>query len=418
MAAIGGAALGGGLEVALGCQSRVAAPGAKLGLPEVKLGLLPGAGGTQRLPRLIGAAQALKLVTEGNPVSASDALALGLVDEIAESGDVLAAAKARARALGAQGGKPRRTRDLMDRITAPGAREEFEEAAAGILKRAGDNPSVAACVEAVRAVFETSFEEGMAVERSHFRRLLEDPRSKALRHVFLAERESARIPGLPPGISGRPVARVAVIGAGTMGGGIAMAFANAGVPVTVIETEEEALRRGLDRVAQNYATSVKRGSLTPDQRDARLALIESKIGLEAAAGADVVVEAVFEDMGLKKEIFGALERIAKPGAILATNTSYLNVDEIAASTGRPQDVLGMHFFSPANVMRLLEVVRGAKTAPDALATAVQLGTKLGKVPVVVGVCHGFIGNRMLARRTQEAERVLIEGASPQEGTRR
>ena len=413
VAAIGGAALGGGLEVALGCHARVAAPAAKLGLPEVKLGLLPGAGGTQRLPRLIGAAQALKLMADGNPVSAADAVALGLVDEVAE-GDVIAAAAARARALAAAGGTPRRSRDLTDRIAAPGAREEFEQAAGALLKRAGDNPSVAACVEAVRAVFENGFEEGMALERSHFRRLLEDPRSKALRHVFFAERESARVPGLPPGTATRPVARAAVIGAGTMGGGIAMCFANAGIPVTMIETGEEALKRGLDRVAQNYATSVKRGSLAPEERDARLALIEGKVGLEAAADADVVVEAVFEEMGLKKEIFSTLDRVAKPGAVLATNTSYLDVDEIAAATGRPQDVLGMHFFSPANVMRLLEVVRGAKTAPDALATAVRLGTRLSKVPVVSGVCYGFIGNRMLARRTAEAERLLIEGASPQE----
>jgi 3-hydroxyacyl-CoA dehydrogenase len=210
------------------------------------------------------------------------------------------------------------------------------------------------------------------------------------------------------------VARAAVIGAGTMGGGIAMCFANAGIPVTMIETGEDALKRGLERVAQNYATSVKRGSLAPEARDARLALVEGKVGLEAAADADVVVEAVFEEMGLKKEIFSTLDRVAKPGAVLATNTSYLDVDEIAAATGRPQDVLGMHFFSPANVMRLLEVVRGAKTAPDALATAVRLGTRLSKVPVVSEVCYGFIGNRMLARRTAEAERLLIEGASPQE----
>jgi 3-hydroxyacyl-CoA dehydrogenase len=408
VAAIHATALGGGLEVALGCHARVAAPSAKLGLPEVKLGLLPGAGGTQRLPRLIGAAPALKIMTDGNPIGAKEALSLGLVDEIAE--DTLASAKARALALAASGTPPR-LRDRTDRL---GPREAFEEAANTILKRNADNPSIAACVDAVRAAFDRPFEEGLAVEREHFLRLRDDPRSKALRHVFFAERASARIPGLPKGTTARPVARAAVIGAGTMGGGIAMCFANAGIPVTLIETSEENLRRGLERVAGNYATSVKRGSLTEQARDQRLGLIEGKVGLEAAADADVVVEAAFEEMGLKKEIFGTLERVAKPGAVLATNTSYLDVDEIAASTSRPGDVLGMHFFSPANVMKLLEVVRGAKTAPDALATAVELGRRLAKVPVVSGVCYGFIGNRMLARRTAQAERLLLEGALPEQ----
>jgi 3-hydroxyacyl-CoA dehydrogenase len=243
---------------------------------------------------------------------------------------------------------------------------------------------------------------------------MQDPRSKALRHVFFAEREAARIPGLPAGTAPRKVERAAVIGAGTMGGGIAMCFANAGIPVTLIETGEEALRRGLARLTEIYAISVKRGSLKPEQRDARLKLIAGKVGLEAAAEADVVVEAVFEEIGLKKEIFGQLDRIAKPGTVLATNTSYLDVNEIASATSRPQDVLGMHFFSPANVMRLLEVVRGDNTAPDALATAVQIAPKLSKVPVVVGVCFGFVGNRMLAARSGQVERLLLEGALPQD----
>ena len=407
VAAINGAALGGGLEVALGCHARVATPSAKLGLPEIKLGLLPGAGGTQRLPRLIGAVPALKLMTDGNPVTAEQARAMGLVEEVAE--DVLTAATALARRL-AEEGRPVPTRERANL----GPREAFEEAAAGLLKKGAENPSIGACVEAVRAAFEQPFEEGMAAERAHFIRLREDPRSKALRHVFLAERAVARIPGLPKGIQPRPVARAAVIGAGTMGGGIAMSFANAGIPVTLIETSEENLQRGMERVAGNYATSVKRGSLTEEAKAKRLGLIEGRVGLEAAADADVVVEAVFEEMGLKKEIFGKLQEIAKPGAVLATNTSYLDVDEIAASTRRPGDVLGMHFFSPANVMKLLEVVRGRETAPDALATAVELGRKLAKVPVVSGVCYGFIGNRMLARRTAQAERLLIEGALPEQ----
>ncbi|MCR0981656.1 3-hydroxyacyl-CoA dehydrogenase NAD-binding domain-containing protein [Roseomonas populi] len=407
VAAINGAALGGGLEVALGCHARVAAPSAKLGLPEVNLGILPGAGGTQRLPRLIGAAPALKIMAEGKPISAKEAQANGLVDEVAE--DVVAAAKTLALKL-AGGALPAVPKDR----TNLGAREAFEEAAAAILKRNPNNPSVEACVDAVRAAFDKPFEEGLAVERAHFTRLRDDPRSAALRHVFFAERAAARIPGLPKGTAARPVQRAAVIGAGTMGGGIAMCFANAGIPVTLIETTEENLQRGLERVEGNYATSVKRGSLAEDAKAKRMGLIEGKVGLEAAAGADLVVEAVFEEMGLKKEIFGKLQEIAKPGAILATNTSYLDVDEIAASTSRPADVLGMHFFSPANVMKLLEVVRGKETAPDALATAMEIGRKLAKVPVVSGVCYGFIGNRMLARRTAMAERLLLEGALPQD----
>ncbi|HEX3351093.1 MAG TPA: 3-hydroxyacyl-CoA dehydrogenase NAD-binding domain-containing protein [Acetobacteraceae bacterium] len=406
VAAIGGAALGGGLELTLGCHARVASPAAKLGLPEVKLGLLPGAGGTQRLPRLIGAEPALKLMADGNPISAAEAAAFGLVDEVA-AGDLLQAAKAKARTL--VGRDLLRSRDAAEL----GPRQAFE-AAAALLKRHSDSPSVAACVDAVRAAFDLPFEEGMARERAHFMGLLQDPRSKALRHVFFAEREAARIPGLAAGTAARTVERAAVIGGGTMGGGIAMCFANAGIPVTLIETGDEALQRGLARVAQTYDISVKRGSLKPEQRDARLKLIDGKVGLDAAGDADLVIEAVFEEMGLKKEIFGQLDRIAKPGAVLATNTSFLDVNEIAAATSRPQDALGMHFFSPANVMRLLEVVRGERTAPDALATAVQIAPKLGKVPVVVGVCYGFVGNRMLAARSEQVEWLLLEGALPEE----
>ncbi|MBV8109255.1 MAG: enoyl-CoA hydratase/isomerase family protein [Hyphomicrobiales bacterium] len=407
VAAIGGAALGGGLEVALGCHARVAAPHAKLGLPEVTLGLLPGAGGTQRLPRLIGAVAGLKIIAEGKPVSPAEAKALGLVDELAD-GDLLQRAKTKARALADS--QLRRSRDAANL----GPREAFEQEAAALGKAYPDNPSVAACIDSVRAAFDLPFEEGMVRERVHFRHLLEDPRSKALRHVFFAEREAARIPGLPDGISARLVNKAAVIRAGTMGGGIAMCFANAGIPVTVIETGEDALQRGLARVAQTYDISVKRGTLKPEQRDARLKLIEGKVGLQAAADADIIVEAVFEEMGLKKDVFGQLDRIAKPGAVLATNTSYLDVNEIAGATSRPQDVVGMHFFSPANVMRLLEVVRGDKTAPDTLATAVQIAPKLGKVPVAVGVCYGFVGNRMLAARGKQVERLLLEGALPQD----
>ncbi|WP_395681732.1 3-hydroxyacyl-CoA dehydrogenase NAD-binding domain-containing protein [Inquilinus sp.] len=409
VAAIGGAALGGGLEVALGCHARIAGPGAKLGLPEVKLGLIPGAGGTQRLPRLIGAAPAFKLMADGAPASAAEALALGIVDAVVE-GDLLDAAKAKALELA---GTTRRTRDL-DRQLQPGGREAFDQVAAEALKRSPDLPNIAALTESVRATFTETFEAGQALERARFVALVADDRSKALRYAFFAERETARVPGLAKDTARRPIHRAAVIGAGTMGAGIAMCFANAGIPVTVIETSEELLARGLDRIVQTYASSVQRGSLSAEDEAHRLSLVIGQVGLEAASDADLVVEAAFEDMDVKRQIFGTLDRVAKPGAILATNTSYLDVDAIAASTGRPADVVGLHFFSPANVMRLLEVVRGKATAPEVLATALDLGKRLGKVPVVVGVCRGFVGNRMLARRTQEAERLLIEGALPHE----
>jgi 3-hydroxyacyl-CoA dehydrogenase len=409
VAAISGAALGGGLEVALACHARIASPNAKLGLPEVKLGLVPGAGGTQRLPRLIGAAQALPLVAEGTAIDAAQALRLGLLDEVVE-GDLLAAARRQGLALAEAGSLPR----IRDRQDGLGPREAFEVAATAVLKRSADNPAAVACMDCIRAAFDQPFDAALAFERETFLRLVQDERSKALRHVFFAERATAQIPGQPRDIQPRRIERAAVVGAGTMGGGIAMVFANAGIPVTLIETTQDALDRGMERLAGNYATSVQRGSLTAEERDRRLARIEGRLGLEAAATADVVVEAVFEELGLKREIFGNLDRIAKPGALLASNTSYLDIDAVAQATGRPGEVLGMHFFSPANVMKLLEVVRGAATAPEALATAVELGRRLGKVPVVVGSCHGFVGNRMLARRTAQAERLLLEGALPEE----
>ncbi len=409
VAAIHASALGGGLEVAMACTARVVGPGAKLGLPEVKLGLLPGSGGTQRAPRLMGAAAALRLMTAGDPIDAKAAVAAGLADALAE-GDLVAAAKAHALKL-AEGALPPPVSARMDRL---GSREEFEKEAASLAKRAATEPQIAACIESVRSCFDLPFAEAVAKEREAFLALLQDPRSKALRHVFFAEREAARIPNVPAGTKPRAVARAAVLGSGTMGAGIAMCFANAGIPVRVIETDEAASAKGMERIRGTYEASVKRGSLKPEARDARMALIEPAVGLDAAGEADVIVEAVFEEMSLKKEVFGTLDRVAKPGAVIATNTSYLDIDEMARATSRPGDVLGMHFFSPANVMKLLEVVRGAKTSPDALATAVEVGRKLGKVGVVVGVCHGFVGNRMLARRTAQAERLLMEGAMPEQ----
>jgi len=411
VAAVNGLALGGGLELALACHARVLAPAAKLGLPEIKLGLIPGAGGTQRLPRLIGAAPAFAMMLSGDPMPAPKALALGLADEIAE-GDLIAAAGAAALRLAAAGAWSKSSA-RADQLTAED-RAAFETAAADALKRSSGTPNVPALIASVRACLDLPFAEALALERAHFQALIVHPSSKALRHVFFAERESARIPGIGKEVAARPIAKAAVIGAGTMGGGIAMCFAQAGIPVTLIEVKAEALEAGVARIRGNYETSVKRGSLTAEAMDKRLSFITPAVGLEAAADADIVVEAAFEDMGVKAEIFGTLDQVTKPGTILASNTSYLDVDAIAATTSRPQDVVGLHFFSPANVMRLLEVVRGAKTAPDVLVTSLDLGRKLGKLPVVVGVCYGFVGNRMLAKRTMAAERLLLAGALPHE----
>lgn len=409
VAAIQGVALGGGLEVALACHARVALPAAKLGLPEIKLGIIPGAGGTQRLPRLIGAAKAFPMMLSGEPISAGKALEYGLLDEVVSS-DVVAAAIRLAEGQAAEGRRPV-TSAATGELTETD-REAFEALAREALKKADGMPNVPALVEAVRASFALPFAEGAAVERRLFLSLVVDERSKALRHVFFAEREVAKVPGIGPEVKPREIASAAVIGAGTMGGGIAMCFANAGIPVTLIETAQAALDNGVNRIGAIYDISVSRGSLTPEAKAQRMALITPAVGLAAVAGADIVVEAAFEEMGVKQQIFGELDKVAKAGAILATNTSYLDVPMIAAATGRPQDVIGMHFFSPANVMKLLEIVRPKGSADDAIATAVALGRKLGKVPVVVGNGFGFVGNRMLERRTRAAERLLVAGALP------
>jgi 3-hydroxyacyl-CoA dehydrogenase len=408
VAAIQGAALGGGLELALGCSARVAGPNARLGLPEIKLGFIPGAGGTQRLPRLIGAAEAFEIMLKGDPISARRGHELGLVDEAGE-GDLIAAAKTKALELAA-----RPKGEAQNKLAGGQGRDEFEHAAAAAAKGNPGSPNVLALIEAVRAAFEKPLAEGLALERQLFVRLKDDERSKALRYTFFAERKAAKIDGLPAETKTRPIARAAVIGAGTMGSGIAACFIRAGIPVTIIEDNQEALSRGLDRIKAIFDDAVRRGRSSQEARDKQLALLGGGLKLEAAADADIVVEAVFEEMGIKKDIFAKLGKIAKPGAILATNTSYLNIDEIAFATSRPQDVLGMHFFSPANIMRLLEVVRAAKTAPEVLKTAAELGPKLGKLPVTVGVCYGFVGNRMLSRRSRQGERLLIEGALPQQ----
>ncbi len=396
VAALHGTPLGGGLEITFGCHFRVAAPGTKLGLPEIRLGIIPGAGGTQLLPRLVGVGKALDMILSGNPISAEKALASGLIDEIAD-GDIVQAAVAFARKALAEKMQLQHPCKRDEKINQASL-EKFEQAAVAILKKSRGMEAPKAAIESIRNVFRLPVGEGRKRERELFVKLVMGEQAKAQRYIFFAEREALKIPDLPKEVRPREVKSAAVIGAGTMGGGIAMALANAAIPVTVIETNAEALQRGFDTISKNYAASVKRGSLTPEEMEQRLSLLSGETSLEAAGDADLVIEAVFEDMGVKEQVFGALDLIARPGAVLATNTSYLDVDKIAAITKRPADVLGMHFFSPANVMRLLEIVRGEKTAPETLAAAIAVARRLGKVLVVVGVCRGFVGNRMLARR--------------------
>jgi 3-hydroxyacyl-CoA dehydrogenase len=410
VAAIHGTALGGGLEVTLGCHFRIALPTAKVGLPEVKLGILPGSGGTQRLPRLIGAKAALDMIVSGDHVAATKAHVYGIIDEIVE-GDLKAAAIAFAQRVVAEARPLRRVSTLPVRNDDPNLFDEYRKS---IARKARGFLAPFACIKAVQAATELPFDEGMKRERELFNELVTSPQSKAQRHVFFAEREVTKIPGLPENTKTRDVKSVAVLGAGTMGGGIAMCFANVGVPVTLLEMSQENLDRGLSTIRKNYANTVAKGSLKQEEMDKRLALIKPTLSYDDIKQADLVIEAVFEEMSIKREVFAKLDAVCKPGAILATNTSYLNINEIAKSTKRPQDVMGMHFFSPANVMRLLENVRGEKTAPEVYATAMKAGKTIGKVPVLVGVCHGFVGNRMLSKRSREGGFMLEEGALPQQ----
>ncbi|HZT52489.1 MAG TPA: 3-hydroxyacyl-CoA dehydrogenase NAD-binding domain-containing protein [Stellaceae bacterium] len=410
VAAIHGHALGGGLELAMGCHYRIAAADARLGQPEVKLGLIPGAGGTQRLPRLVGVPLALEMIAVGEPIGARRALEVGLVDAIAE-GDLRASAVAYAERLVRERAPLRRVRDLPMPAADPGAFGSFR---GGIERRRRGVEAPIACIEAVEAAATLPFDEGLARERELFTALVNGEQARAQRYFFFAEREAGKIPDIPAELAPREIRRAAVIGAGTMGGGIAMCFANAGIPVTLVESAREALDRGLAAMRRNYAASASRGGLAADEVERRMALVTGSLAYEDAAAADVVIEAVFEDLPLKQEVFARLDRIVAPDAILATNTSYQDVDAIAAATRRPERVLGMHFFSPANVMRLVEVVRGAATAKPVLATAMALGRKLRKVPVPVGVCYGFVGNRMLTQRSRAVERLLLEGAAPHE----
>jgi len=410
IAAIHGTALGGGLELALACHYRVAVPDARCGLPEVKLGILPGAGGTQRLPRVVGLALALDMITSGDPIGAKQARETGLVDEVI-AGDLKTGAIAFAEKVVRERLPLKRVREMSDKLKVPDP-DFFKNYKSTLAKRRRGLEAPQACVDAVEAAATLPFDQGLKRERELFTRLLGGEQSKAQRYFFFAEREANKIPDVPGDTAVKTIRKAAVIGAGTMGGGIAMNFANVGIPVTVVEATQAALDRGLGVVRRNYEISASRGGMAAEDIDKRMALIKGTTDYGAIADTDLVIEAVFEDMALKKEIFAKLDGIAKPDAVLATNTSTLDVNAIAAATKRPESVIGLHFFSPANVMRLLEIVRGAKTSKPVVASSMALAKTIRKVPVLVGVCDGFVGNRMLAQRGREAERLLIEGALP------
>jgi 3-hydroxyacyl-CoA dehydrogenase len=413
VAAIHGTAFGGGLEVALASHHRVAVPSAKLGVPEVKLGLLPGAGGTQRLPRAAGVRKALEMAATGNPISAKEAYEAGLVDRLIE-GDLERHAVAYADEVKAIRPIPKtseRDDKLAEARDNPAIFDEFRKEHARKFK-GFEAPEKN--IQAIQAAVAKPYPQGVQDERRLFMELMSGTQARAQQYFFFAERQAAKIDGLPEGTAPRPVERVGVIGAGTMGGGISMNFLSAGIPVTIVETSQEALDRGTGVMRKNYEASAAKGRITAEQAEGAMGLLKPTLSLDDLADCDLIIEAVFENMDVKKEVFSKLDRIAKPGAILASNTSYLNVDEIAASTSRPQDVVGLHFFSPANVMKLLEVVRGAKTAPDVLMTAMGLAKRIRKVAVVAGVCFGFIGNRMLMPRQVQANRLLLEGATPEQ----
>ena len=411
IAAIGGVCMGGGLELALGCDYRVAVPGARIALPEVKLGLLPGAGGTQRLPRVLGPEAALNMIVSGATVASEKLRNTPLFDAFGD-GDLRTAALGFARRVIAEKLGRRRVRDLTPLM--PNAEGFFQFARNTVKSAAGPYPAPLACVEAVAAAVDKPFEAGLKRERELFTTLMLSPESAALRHVFQAERAASHILDVPDDTPIRPIARVGVVGAGTMGGGIAMTLINAGIPVVLLETKQEALDRGLANIRRNYQGALRKGTLNEASLAQRLALIAPTLDYAPLREVDLVIEAVFESMDVKRQVFETLDGVVRQGAILASNTSALNLNDIANFTRRPQDVIGLHFFSPANVMRLLEVVRGAKTAKDVLATAMRLAKTIGKVAVVSGVCDGFIGNRMLARYGAAAHDLIMFGALPQE----
>ena len=411
VAAIAGICMGGGLELAMGAHYRVARTDARIALPEVKLGLMPGAGGTQRLPRAIGLEQALNMIVTGETVAAAQFRGTALLDALTE-GDVVEAAVALAERVVADGLPSKRLRDI--KVLDAQAEAFLQFARNSVVATAGPYPAPLKCVEAVAWSVSKPFEEALRLERDAFVQLMGTAESRALRHVFGAERVAGKIADLPEGVPLREIRRVGVIGAGTMGGGISMNFLNIGIPVVVLESKQEALDRGIATIRRNYESSAKKGKLTVEQVEQRMSLITPTLEYAGLAEADLVIEAVFENMDIKQQVFTQLDAVCKPGAILASNTSYLDIDRIASFTKRPQDVLGLHFFSPANVMRLLEVVRGAKTAPDVLATSMAMARKMGKIAVVSGVCDGFIGNRMLAPYGAAAQGLINAGALPQQ----
>jgi len=408
ISAVHGTALGGGCEVALASHYRIAVPSAKFGLPEVKLGILPGAGGTQRMPRVAGVETALELATKGDPISAEQAQQVGLVDRLATEGNLLADALAFANEVI---GQPISRSSERPVTVDPTVFDAFRKTNA---KRFRGLDAPATIIDLIEQTAGKPYAEGVQAERMGFMKLIMGTQSAALRHIFFAERKAAKIDGIAEDIALRDIKRVGVIGAGTMGGGISMNFLSAGVPVTIVEMAQEALDRGTGVMRKNYEATAAKGRMTAEQVEGAMGLLKPTLDFDDLAECDLIIEAVYESMDVKKDIFGKLDKIAKPGAILASNTSYLNIDEIAAVTSRPQDVLGLHFFSPANIMKLLEIVRGAKTADDVLATAMAVSKKIRKVAVIAGVCYGFIGNRMLMPRQVEANKMLLEGATPEQ----
>ena len=413
IAAIHGSAFGGGFELAQACHYRVAVPSAQFGQPEIKLGIIPGAGGTQRLPRLIGVEKALEANVSGNPFSAKLAHEWGAVDGLVEEGKLREGALAFAKKVIDTRMPLRKVRDLNDKIEAArGHREIFDKVRRDNARKYRGFEAWQAVIRAVEAAVDLPFDEGMKREREEFMNLVLTPQARAQRYVFFAERKVWKIADVPDTTPTLPIKKVGIIGAGTMGGGISMNFLNVGIPVTIVETAQPALDRGLATIRRNYENTAKKGRLKQSDVETRMGLLGPGLNLDALSDCDLIIEAVYENMDIKKEVFRKLDKIAKPGAILASNTSYLNIDEIASVTGRPDHVIGMHFFSPANVMRLLEVVRGEKTAKPVIATVMQLARKIGKIAALVGVCHGFVGNRMLHQRQREAGKLILEGAMP------
>ncbi|WP_169569648.1 3-hydroxyacyl-CoA dehydrogenase NAD-binding domain-containing protein [Sneathiella limimaris] len=414
VAAIHGTALGGGLETALGAHYRVANAGAKLGLPEVKLGILPGAGGTQRLPRVVGVPMALEMITSGVPISAAKALEVGLISEVVE-GDLKAGAIAFAKKVVAEGRPLVKISDQTEMLQSakdnPGIFEEFQKS---IARKIRGFQAPVNCIKAVQAAVELPFPEGLKRERELFMELMQGEQSKSQRYFFFAERQAAKIPDVPKDTPLIDINTCGIVGAGTMGGGIAMNFLQAGIPVTIVETTQEALDRGIEIIRKNYAATVSKGRMKQEAMDKCMSLLTGTTNLEDLKDVDIVIEAIFENMDVKKELFAKLDGICKDGAILATNTSTLDIDEIGEATKRPEYVIGLHFFSPANVMKLLEEVRTKKTNKSVMATCMALAKRIGKVPAMVGVCEGFVGNRILHRRAEQATALLMEGALPQD----